>query len=187
MSPTQSASPMPAMHGAAPVKLVLAGPMGAGKSTTIRSITDSELVSTDMPMSQGATAEKSTTTVALDFAPVALEDGTPLLVYGLPGQERFDFMRPILIRGAFGVAIVLDGSDPELEHHCRHWLLAVRAIDDGMPIAIGITHTDLVPGFDLGALRRLVRGLGRAVPLFTFDARDRGQSLHLVRALLLAG
>lgn len=75
------------------IKLVLAGPVGAGKTTAIRSIADSDPISTEMPLTTGALGDKTTTTVAFDFATIVLDDGTPVMVYGLPGQEHYAFMR----------------------------------------------------------------------------------------------
>lgn len=165
-------------------KLVFAGPVGAGKTTAIRTVTDREPVATEMPMSDATMPGKTTTTVALDFSTAALDDGTPLLVYGMPGQERFSFMRPILLEGAFGVVIVLDGSAPDVAGDCAHWLAEIRRIDAQLPIVVGITHTDRVPSFSLTPIRNAIRSSGALVPAFTFDARDRAQATHLVRALL---
>ncbi len=166
-------------------KLVLAGPMGAGKTTAIRSITDTEPVSTEMPLSEGATENKTTTTVALDFANTLLEDGTPLLVYGMPGQERFAFMRPILLQDAFGVIVVLNACDEDIAEQCEHWLRELSAIDDGLAVVVGITHTDRVPTFSIEPIRTAIRAVGNLVPAFTFDARDKAQTFHLLRALLV--
>ena len=167
-------------------KLVFAGPVGAGKTTAIRSISDSEPISTDVPLSDGPMGEKTTTTVALDFATVNLEDGTPLLVYGLPGQAHFSFMRPIIINGAVGVILMLNGREHDAAAYCTEWLDSIRGINEDIAIVIGITHSDLVPGFSLGPIREAVRRSGRPVPIFTFDARSRPQSAHLVRALLVS-
>lgn len=165
-------------------KLVFAGPVGAGKTTAIRTVTDREPVTTEMPLSDGAMGDKTTTTVALDFSTATLADGTPLLVYGLPGQERFAFMRSIILDGAFGVIVVVDGSSTDAASDCERWLNDVRAIAADLPIVIGITHTDQAPSFSLAPIREAIRRCGEPVPTFTFDARDRGQTTHLVRALL---
>ncbi len=167
-------------------KLILAGPVGAGKTTAIRSLADSAPISTEMPLSEGAMGDKTTTTVALDFATIALDDGTPLFIYGLPGQERFAFMRPILLAGAVGVIILLDGAAATVATECEHWLRAIRAIDGGMPMVVGVTHTDHARGFNLSEVRAAIRRAGPPVPVFTVDARDREQTAHLVRAMLLA-
>ena len=56
-------------------KLVFVGEMGAGKTTAIRSISDQEPVSTEMPISDEVTGDKTHTTVALDYSSIALDSG----------------------------------------------------------------------------------------------------------------
>jgi signal recognition particle receptor subunit beta len=167
-------------------KLVFAGPVGAGKTTAIRSIADDEPISTEVPMTDGALGDKTTTTVALDFSTVILDDGTRLLVYGLPGQDHFSFMRPIVIQGAVGVIVLLDARDLAIANHCENWLRAVRAIEPAMPIGIGITQSDLYPHFSLGDVRAAIRRCGSPVPVFTVDVRSREQTSHLIRAMLIS-
>lgn len=165
------------------LKFVVAGPVGAGKTTILRSLSDTPPVSTEMPLADGPMGDKTTTTVALDFATVLLDDGTPLQMFGLPGQEHFSHMRDIVMVGALGVLLLLSASDPDLPGQCRHWISVVRGIDARVPVVVGITRTDVVPGFRMDAIRHALPG--SRVPVFTIDARDRGQSSQLVRALLL--
>ena len=168
------------------LKLVLAGPVGAGKTTAIRSIADGDPISTEVPMTDGPMGDKLTTTVALDFATVMLDDGTPLLLYGLPGQEHFSFMRSILIKGAVGTLILLNGCDPEIASQCVSWLRAIRDIDPTIGIGVGITRMENAPDNCLNSVRHAIQESGPLVPLFTFDARDRAQARHLVLAMLLS-
>lgn len=168
------------------LKLVLAGPVGAGKTTALRSLSDVAPVSTEMPLTDGPMGEKTTTTVALDFAAVVLDDGTPLQMFGLPGQEHFSHMRDIVMTGALGVILLLPGDDPDIAGHCRHWMAAVHGIDPEMVLVVGITKTDLAPGFRMDTVRKALCGSPVPVPVFTIDARDREQTTQLVRALLLS-
>ena len=167
-------------------KLVLVGPVGAGKTTLLGSITGTPPISTEMPLTDGATADKTTTTVALDFSSVSLDDDVSLLVYGVPGQSHFSFMRPILLDGALGAILVLNGTDPELVSHCDYWLDEILGTHKDMPVVVGITHTDINPGFDLCRIRDRVRRRRASIPVFTLDVRRRDHSIHLVRALLTA-
>lgn len=165
-------------------KLVFAGPVGAGKTTAIASLADVAPVSTDVAMSEGPMGSKTTTTVGLDFATVHTDDGGCVFLYGLPGQDRFDFMRRVVLEGALGVLLVLDGSAPDVAEQCAGWMDSLLAINPDLPFVVGITHTDAAPGFDLWAVREAVASRG-APPVFTFDAREREQAQHLVRALLV--
>ena len=77
-------------------KIVFIGSPGAGKSTSIRSISDLPPVSTEVPASD----ESRDTTVALDFGEMTLDDGEVVRLYGVPGQGRFDFIWPLIADGA---------------------------------------------------------------------------------------
>ncbi len=167
------------------VKLVLAGPMGTGKTTALASLSDTPPVSTEMPMLDGAMGDKTTTTVALDFSTVMLDDGTPLQMFGLPGQEHFGHMRQIILNGAFGVILLLSGDDPDVAEHGKRWVSVVRDVDEGMPMVIGITRTDLAPEFRMDTVRKAVNSGTAPIPIFTVDVRDTEQTRQLVRALLL--
>lgn len=166
-------------------KLVFVGPVGAGKTTAIASIADSPPISTEMPLCGEAMGRKTTTTVAMDFATVRLGDGHSAFLYGCPGQGHFEFMRPILLQGAFGVVVVLNGADPDVVDHCQYWSQTIVDFDADLPIVIGITRTDEALTFDLGRVRAAMRALGIFAPVFTFDARDQLQTSQLVRTLLL--
>jgi uncharacterized protein len=167
-------------------KIVLLGPMGCGKTTAIRSISDGGVVSTEAPMTVGASAEKSTTTVAMDFSTVTLDDGTPLFVYGVPGQQSHEFMRPIVLSGAIGTIVMLSAEDPELGQSCRHWLDEVAKFAPSAAVVVGVTHADVAPHFSMKALRHAVAEAGPPRPIFTFDARDREQTQQLMRALVIS-
>lgn len=54
-----------------------------------------------------ATPGKSTTTVAMDFGRITLDQDLVLYLFGTPGQRRFWFMWDDLVRGAIGGAIIL--------------------------------------------------------------------------------
>lgn len=167
-------------------KLVFAGPVGAGKTTAISAIADGMPISTEMPLTDGPLGDKTSTTVAFDFATVMLDDGTPLFVYGLPGQEHFAFMRSIVLEGALGAIVVLDGSDRDIVEKCEHWLIAMRKLATDLPMVIGITKTECAPAFSMTMIRETVRLSGASVPVLTFDARSKEQTIQLVRTLLLS-
>lgn len=166
------------------IKLVLAGPVGAGKSTAIRSISDTAPVSTEMPLLEGGHGDKTTTTVAMDFATIHLDGEPPLFVYGLPGQDHFAFMRSIILEGALGIILLLNAADARIAEECRLWLESLRSTHPDIPVVIGITHADCNMAFSLGDIRAVLRARGEMLPAFTVDARNRQQMSQLVRALI---
>ncbi len=171
------------MNEASP-KIVFAGPVGAGKTAAIQSISDAPPVSTEVPWLGDPIPGKITTTVALDFSTVLLDDGTDLQVFGLPGQEHLAFMRPIVLTGALGVVLVLNGTDRNVAGECQLWVAALHEIAPDLPVVIGITQTDGDPDFDLSPIRAAVRRERNPIPVLTFDARDREQTSQIVRSLL---
>ena len=73
-------------------KIIFAGPVGAGKTTAIDTISDIPVVSTEQAASDEVALRKSNTTVAMDYGVLNLDDGLRVHLYGAPGQDCFDFM-----------------------------------------------------------------------------------------------
>ena len=78
------------------VKMVVTGPFNAGKTEFIRSVSEIDVVSTERKISAEAERVKDTTTVAMDFGRITVEQYLVLYLFGTPGQKRFDFKREIL-------------------------------------------------------------------------------------------
>ncbi len=169
-----------------PIKLLFAGPVGAGKTTAIRSLSDVEPVSTEVPLSAGATQEKSTTTVAFDYSTIRIDDDDSIHLYGIPGQDHFDFMRPIIANGALGVIVLLDATSTSLHDDCVHWLTSLTGIKSDLQFVVGISKTDIAPDFSLHDVRSGMRKCDINAPAMCVDPRDIKQCTQLVRALLLS-
>jgi len=95
------------------VKLVVAGPVNAGKTTLIRSLSDVPVVCTNEMATDDVTDLKELTTVAMDHGIFYPREKLELHLYGTPGQRRFDFMWEILAVGAHAILFLVDGSDPD--------------------------------------------------------------------------
>jgi len=91
-------------------KIIFTGPVGAGKTTAIASVSDVPPVCTDSAASDHVKLSKSTTTVSMDYGMVYLDDKTKIHLYSTPGQERFSFMWDILTQGGIGLVLLLDHS-----------------------------------------------------------------------------
>ncbi len=167
-------------------KIIFAGPVGAGKTTAIASISDIPVVSTERHATDQVAQRKANTTVAMDYGVLNLEDGIRIHLYGAPGQDRFDFMWDILTVGGIGLVLLFDHSRQELESDLEHFLESferfIKQVDGA--VLIGVTRTDLVPGASLAPLRERVLARGLKVPLFEVDAREREDVRQLLLALL---
>ncbi|MEO1295012.1 MAG: ATP/GTP-binding protein [Cyanobacteria bacterium J06636_16] len=123
------------------VRLVVTGPVGAGKSTFVQNISDVEAVDTERPVTDKAACLKETITVAMDFGRVSLNPQTVLHLYGTPGQSRFDFMWDILIKDAHAYILLVPSHLPS-EFSNAKFILDFMQQRTTIPMIIGLTHRD---------------------------------------------
>jgi small GTP-binding protein len=95
------------------VKMVITGPFSAGKTAFIGAVSEIDVVRTDRKISSSAERIKETTTVAMDFGRITVDDDLVLYLFGTPGQRRFDFMWEILSEGMLGFVVLVDSTKPE--------------------------------------------------------------------------
>lgn len=122
-----------------PLKIVVSGPVGAGKTTLIRSLSEIPVVNTDELSSEAI--GKSHTTVAMDFGRITLDD-CRIHLFGTPGQERFDFMWDLLSEGAFGLLLLLPADRPGDFVHAR-CILEYITSRHPLPFVVATTRSDL--------------------------------------------
>ncbi len=165
-------------------KLIFTGPVGAGKTTAIASLSDEPPVRTDALASDMTQNLKPATTVAMDYGVMTLEGGGKLHLYGTPGQERFNFMWEILSQGGIGVILLIDNNGNDPFHDLRFFLNRFRSFIDESGLAIGITRMDLKADPTLEAYHKEIDKLGFRAPILEVDARRRSDVSLLVQSLL---
>ena len=79
------------------VKIVVTGPFNSGKTELIRSVSEIDVISTEKKITSEIEKIKESTTVAMDFGRITVDDDLILFLFGTPGQKRFDFMWEILL------------------------------------------------------------------------------------------
>jgi signal recognition particle receptor subunit beta len=120
------------------LKIVFSGPMGAGKTQAIASLSDIPVVSTEVQNTDLDAHSKILTTVGMDYGELALEGSTGIGLYGTPGQERFSFIWSILAQGALGVVILIDHSAADPVQDMARYLDTFDKIYQGR-IVIGVS------------------------------------------------
>ncbi len=165
------------------------GPVGSGKTTAIRSISDIEVVNTDEVATDHVAKIKSHTTVSMDVGTLKLGEKDKLRLIGSPGQDRFDFMWDILLDQAKGVVVVVRHSAANPLGDLDHYLKALDARGKArqLPLVVAISHADEAPQRPLSMYANHFRDAlqyspEETPPVVTMDARNRRQ----VRTVLVA-
>lgn len=165
-------------------KIIFTGPVGAGKTTAIETMSDIPIVSTNEEASDMTKDRKPQTTVAMDYGRINIGKKEKIHLYGTPGQERFSFMWDILTKGALGLILLLDNSRENPQQDLKFYTHAFKDFIDKGDLIIGVTRMDEVNTPTIQNYRDWIEELSISAPVFTVDARERQDVSSLVQALL---
>ncbi len=164
------------------VKMVVTGPFNAGKTEFIQSVSEINVVSTERKISSEVEKVKETTTVAMDFGRITVDQDLVLYLFGTPGQKRFDFMWEILSEGMLGFIVMVDSTRPETFREARSILETFRAYAP-TPYVVAANKQDLPDAWDLEDIRLALR-LNDKIKLLPCVARKKESVKSVLLELL---
>jgi signal recognition particle receptor subunit beta len=156
-----------------PLKILVAGGFGVGKTTFVRAVSEIDPVSTEQLMTDrsvgvddvSAVEGKRTTTVAMDFGRITVDEQLILYLFGTPGQSRFWFMWDDLSTGAVGAVILVD------LRRVSDCFAAIDFFEDRqVPFVVAVNRFPGSPSLENRTIRDAL-ALPTASPLVQMDAR----------------
>ncbi|MFG2024121.1 ATP/GTP-binding protein [Streptomyces sp. NPDC048825] len=167
-------------------KLLVVGHFAVGKTTLVGALSEIRPLRTEEVMTQAGalvddlagTKDKTTTTVALDFGRLTLNDSLVLYLFGTPGQQRFTQLWQDMTRGALGALVLAD------TRRLGQSFDVMGVLEElGLPYAVALNEFDDAPEHDLAEIREALDLLPET-PLVRCDARDRISSTRALIALV---
>ncbi len=168
------------------VKLVVAGGFGVGKTTFVAAVSEIPPLTTEAAMTTESAGvddtsqvqAKVTTTVAMDFGRITVDDSLVMYIFGTPGQERFAFMWDDLCDGAFGAVVLADTRRLGDSFVALDYFEARET-----PFVVAVNHFDSSYHYPIPEVRDAL-GLGPHIPVIDCDARNRESVKYALVTLL---
>ena len=165
---------------------MIAGGFGVGKTTLVSTLSEIPPLSTEAAMTTASVgiddtskvSTKTTTTVAMDFGRITINEQMILFLFGTPGQDRFGFMWDDLVVGSLGAVVLVD----------------LRRIDDcfpaidffesrNVPFIVAINRFPDGPSPNITEVREAL-DLSPHVPMVECDVRYKESVKSVVLSLL---
>lgn len=165
-------------------KVIITGPMGAGKTTAIKMVSEITPILTDVYNSDHS-VKKATTTVGFDYGEILISENERFRLYGTPGQERFDFMWRFLESGAFGIILLLDMSRTSFLDDLDIYLRNFKDLIKKTGCVIGLSHMNAHLTDEIeDAMYQLLGEYKLLCPIVPVDVTKKTQVLWILDLLL---
>lgn len=168
------------------LKILIAGGFGAGKTTLVSALSEVRPLQTEEMLTDAGVGTddlagveaKSTTTVAMDFGRITINEDLLVYLFGTPGQDRFWFLWDELAFGALGAVVLAD------TRRLADCFPSIGYFEQrGIPFVVGVNCFDGARRFNLETVREAL-DLDPDVPMLLCDARDRQSGKQVLIALV---
>lgn len=163
------------------LKIVVVGPYQAGKSVFIQ--TARGISSSEHAAAQNNDPEvKQISSVATDFEKIMLDEDMMIYLFGIPAQQRFDFMWDLLEDKIHGFVVLLDNTKPETFQETRK-ILDLISSKTGAPYVVSGTSTDALQAWQPEDIRRSLR-LSQQLKYLSCDVNEISSVKKIILELL---
>ncbi|RTZ60088.1 MAG: GTP-binding protein [Gammaproteobacteria bacterium] len=166
------------------IKILISGPFAAGKTQFIKTISEIEPLTTERKTTAKSEKKvKNFTTVAMDFGKITIDDEHELYLFGTPGQSRFDFMWEILGKGALGIIVLVDSTNPETFHEARQ-IINYFESRYPVPMVVGANKQDLPDAWPPDMIKSALNLDVEDIPVVPVVATDKDSVKKTLLTLL---
>jgi signal recognition particle receptor subunit beta len=165
-----------------PIKILIAGGPGAGKTTMVAALSEIALQTVETTVTPGSSGMddagpgSSTMTVAMDFGRVTLDESNILYLFGFRGPDRSSSLWDDLTDGALGAVVLVDPS------RLKDCLVALHYFESiQLPCVVAVNRFASRPTMSLEEVRTMI---DVDVPVMAIDTRSREEVKAVVIAVL---
>lgn len=154
------------------VKIIISGPVGSGKSTSINTLKHcSPIVSTITEQESGKAAQLNNSPDKLDHGEILFKD-LVIRIYGTPDQRRYGFIGDILCRNARGLLLLVSNKIADPIGELDFYLNRFKPNFQYLRIAIGVTFYDEKSQPSLAEYRRYLNEQGMPYPVMPVSVEN---------------
>lgn len=167
----------------APCKIVLFGSPGSGKTTTVHTISNGNLLTSEVSATDSVAAEKQQTTVGIDFAEIELpetsnNEAKVIRIIGTPGQMHFNYIWSMIGKDADALVILVDLSRPEPMSYLKFYHDFIINKFNNRKIFCAFTHKDKFSGNLIQLKKKIFSELNNIIKTYEIDVRKRAEVLE---------
>ncbi len=166
------------------------GPLGVGKTTAVRSVSQVPVISTEVMRAAIAVRadsfnDKKTTTVGIDYGEWTAPSGIRVSLIGTPGQVRFSSTRASVVARRGSIVLWLYGDHTNGVQEAAEWIERIGDASVWGRLVIAITRREGAPQAPpLDAYRARVRDYSPNIVVLDADPRQSADVVEVILAAL---